>query len=339
LATQRAAGDREPKIERMEPSVSVILPVYNAAPFVTEAVASVDAQSWPDLRLVIVDDGSTDATPRRLAEIAEAWDRPTSEIEIVTQTNAGAGAARNTALSHAVGEFVVFMDADDVLHPGLIDRLVSALRADPAADLVFPDHRYIDASSAPTGFTGHSPPGRFEAVDLVIDNPIHSATGVMARRDAVVRSGGFDPTLRACIDLDLWVRIACLRPGNIVPVGEVLADYRKNEGQITSDWERMEAGWSRVVDKLAAAGRPLTDEEYRRARARSSLYWSAIAYEAGKYRDARRLIARAWVGDPLFAIRSPLARIRALACLASLLPAPIHDGLRARNHRRSRGAG
>jgi glycosyltransferase involved in cell wall biosynthesis len=245
------------------------------------------------------------------------------------QQNAGAGAARNTALDAATGDLVVFMDADDRLHPALVERLVGRLEDDPLADLVFPDHRYIDATDAPTGYSSHARADRFDGIDLMIDNPIHSATGVAVRRRAVERAGGFDPALPACIDLDLWVRIGLQRPGNIVALREVLADYRKRDGQITSDWRRMRRGWTMVAEKLAEAGRPLTRRELRRASAPRSLYWSSIAYEAGDHAAARRLVARVWISDPLYAARTPLARIRVLSCLATFLPRPLHDLLRA----------
>jgi glycosyltransferase involved in cell wall biosynthesis len=318
----------------MPSPVSVIMPAHNAGRYIEEAAASVKAQTWPDLELIVCDDGSTDDTPPRLAAIRGTWGGPGRGMTVIRQDNAGAGAARNTALAAATGEVVVFMDADDRLHPDLVARLVGRLRAEAGADLVFPDHRYIDAAGAEIGHCSRARSDRFDAIDLMIENPIHSATGVAVRRRAVDLASGFDPALPACIDLDLFVRIGLQRPGNIVAAREVLADYRKRDGQITSDWRRMRRGWTTVAGKLAEAGRPLTRDERRRARAPQSLYWSSIAYEAGDHAAARRLIATVWLRDPRYAARSPLARIRTLSCLASFLPRPVHHCLRDGFNRR-----
>ena len=312
--------------------VSVVMPARDVGRYVEEAVASVHAQTWGDVELIAVDDGSADGTGPILERAAASpgWSRPGRRLVLLRRGGGGAGAARNAGLGRASGGLVAFLDADDRWHLSLLERTVAALGADPGLVLAFPRLRYVDADGAPLGFESRPRARRFAPRDLMIDNPVHSATGVVVRRDAIEAAGGFDESLRSCIDLDCWVRLGAGREAPFGAVDAVLADYRKRPGQITGDWRRMEAGWRRVAEKLAAAGHPLSEPDLAAARTRRALYWSSIAYEAGDHAGARRLLAGIWRRDPGFALRSPLARIRTLAAAASLLPEPAHRWLRRR---------
>lgn len=320
-------------------SVSVIMPAYNVAGYVAEAMRSVEQQTWPRIHLIAIDDGSTDGTGDILESIATRWRGPDRKLELVRQANAGAAAARNTGLERVRSPLVAFLDADDRWHSELVSRLAATLDSQPDTDMTFPRYRYIDIEGAPIGVETRAPQTRFSGADLMIANPVHSATGVMLRAVAANQVGPFDTTLTACIDLDFWVRLAALRPRNIGLTDAVLADYRKRGGQITGDWRRMQANWERVLDKMARAGYGLTADQERRARARKSIYWATIAYQAGDYATTRRLMADSLRLDPSATLSDPFARIRLLAALASLLPERVHDGLRERfNARRSNRA-
>ena len=312
------------------PLLSVVMPAHDVAPFVAEAVRSVLRQSHPRIELIAVDDGSADGTGERLDALAAEWEGEGRRMVVRHQARRGAAAARDAALALASGPLVAFLDADDRWAPDLAERLTRALLADPALALVFPRWRYVDAEGRPTGTVSAPPAGRVGPADLLGDNPIHSATGVTLRREAAERAGGFDHALRACIDLDFWLRAAGAQEGAIACVPEAWADYRKRPGQITADWRRMERAWRRVVEKRAEAGHALAPAALSRARARACLYWSALAYEAGEHAAARRLLAEAWRRDPRFAASDPRARAHARALAASLLPAPWHAALRAR---------
>ena len=310
--------------------LSVILPAHDVAPFVAEAVRSVHAQSWPRIELLAIDDGSADGTGEVLEALAAGWRGEGRRMVVRRQANGGAAAARDAGLALATGALVAFLDADDRWHPDLASRLAARLAEDPALDLVFPRWRYVDASGAPLGIESAAPPGRVGLADLLGDNPVHSATGVMLRREAVERAGGHDPAMTACIDLDFWSRAIAGRGDAMACVPEAWADYRRRPGQITGDWRRMERNWTRLAGKLAAEGRGLDPAALRRARARASIYWSALAYQSGDHRASRRLIAAAWRGDPRFALGDRRVAVRTLAGAAALLPAPLHEAIRAR---------
>ena len=127
------------------PEVSVVLPMYNVARFVREAAESVLTQSWRDLELIAVDDGSTDSTAREIEEIGD------SRVVLLRQNHRGPAAARKTALGCARGRYIAFVDGDDVWLPGKLEQDVAYLDADPEANLVFSTMRMVDESRARPG--------------------------------------------------------------------------------------------------------------------------------------------------------------------------------------------
>jgi glycosyltransferase involved in cell wall biosynthesis len=321
-----------------EPLVTIVMPAHDVAAYVDEAVTSALRQSWPRLELICVDDGSRDGTAGRLEALAAQWRGPGREMTVLRQANAGAAAARNAGLARARGEYLCLLDADDRLAPDLVARTVGTLAADPALLLAAPLWRYVDEAGRPIGIV--SDPGglRHDAHGLVVRGPLHSATGVTVRAAAARRTGPFDTSLSGCIDLDWFVRLIAGHGAAAAVVPRPLADYRKRGGQITADWRRMEANWTRLLEKMEAAGHGLSARDLRRARARNLIYWASLAYQAGDYPAARRLTAESWALAPGAAARDPLARIRTLAALASLLPPPLHDRLRDRAGRRAHSA-
>ncbi|MEM7721277.1 MAG: glycosyltransferase family 2 protein [Pseudomonadota bacterium] len=313
-----------------EPLVSIILPAYNVADYVAEAVMSAHTQDWPRIELICIDDGSTDGTAAVLHRCADIWTTPDRVMQIVSQTNQGAASARNRGLEEAQGAFICFLDGDDVMQPKLITSMVDILRSDPSVQLAAPSLRYVDATGAPIGITSHHRKRRFNAQTLVVDGPIQSATGVTTTADAARRAGPFDTALRGCIDLDWFVRLLAETGGVAQIAPDLLADYRKRPDQITSEWRRMRENWEVVVAKMARAGHDLSPVQTRSARARNNIFWATVAYQSGEFSQARRLVWQAWRHAPGQTLRDAHARIRTLAVLASLLPASVHLALQRR---------
>ncbi len=116
------------------PTVSIILPTYNRAPFLTEAIRSIREQEFADWELIIVDDGSTDESPQLIERLIADIHQP---VHYVRQENKGAYGARNTGLDHATGKYVAFFDSDDQWLPHHLGDCVGALAANPAVDWVY----------------------------------------------------------------------------------------------------------------------------------------------------------------------------------------------------------
>jgi glycosyltransferase involved in cell wall biosynthesis len=181
------------------PSVSVVIPSYNAAAFLAEAVASVRAQTYPAAEVVVVDD----ASPDRSADVAESLG-----ARVVRQeANRGPSAARNRGVAVATGDVVAFLDADDAWLPWHLELCVAALGANPRAAV---------ACTEPIPW-GAQPPSRpaaprFEvpgdATLALLGESFVEQAGAVVRRAAVAEAGGYDESRRYAEDYDLWLRIA-----------------------------------------------------------------------------------------------------------------------------------
>jgi glycosyltransferase involved in cell wall biosynthesis len=184
----------------INPVVSVVIPCYNYARFLPDAVASLLAQSFEGWELIVVDDGSTDATPATAQQLmARHSDR---RIRLFQQPNAGPAAARNTGAGRAVGEYLLFLDADDMLAPTLLERTVAVLREQPAVGFVYTGMRLF-------GQDQHEWPSvPFDLALLTLDNYV--LPHALVRRAAWAHVGGFDAIHfpYGFEDWDFWLRVA-----------------------------------------------------------------------------------------------------------------------------------
>ncbi len=188
--------------------VSVIIPTFNRAAMVEAAVESVLAQAYRPLEVLVVDDGSTDDTRRRLARFGD-------EIRTLTQPNRGCAAARNRGAAESRGEYVAFLDSDDRFLPDKLERQVAALQRHPEADFcygpfqVYYDHRpQLRVLSAPPAGADFE---RLRAEYFL--NPTLSCTALMIRRRVFDELGGFDESLRLNEDGEFTQRLVIERTG------------------------------------------------------------------------------------------------------------------------------
>lgn len=214
-------------------SVTVIMPAYNAADTIAESIACVLEQTYAPIDLIVVDDGSTDAT----VAIVEQWiaDHP-SRIRLLHQNHKGPYPARNLALRSATGEFVAFLDADDTWTPDCIEKLVRAAQENHT-DAAYCGWQNVGPSASDT--TPYVPPAYEEGdpVDGFLRScpwPIHAA---VVRRAALTAIGGFSERMFTSMDYDLWLRLLA-HTRRLVRVPEVMAFYHWRGRQISSDRSR-----------------------------------------------------------------------------------------------------
>ncbi len=186
----------------MSRSVSVVIPTYNYAAFLPGAVEGVRAQEWDDLEIVVVDDGSTDETP----EVLEALARENRNFRWFRQENAGAAAARNRGIEEARGEFVAFLDADDLWLPGKLTAQFAALAERPAAAFSYTDVTLRHPNGTDEDLACGVPEQPL-LLQLLGGNLFATPT-VLARRECFREVGLFDASLRTGEDWDMWLRLA-----------------------------------------------------------------------------------------------------------------------------------
>jgi glycosyltransferase involved in cell wall biosynthesis len=204
------------------PLVTIVVPSYNADATVLETVESLLKQTYINLEIIVIDDGSKDQTGTVLKNIVS---KNASRLRYVKQDNAGQAAALNNGWSQANGSYLGYLSADDVLYPDAIDQLVGFLESHPSTWVVYPDYDLIDADSkvirkvtAPD----------FKAVDLVEKSICQPGPGALFRKEAFVRTSGWDQKLRLTPDFDFWLRVS--RHGEMARLAKNLAGFRVHEG-------------------------------------------------------------------------------------------------------------
>jgi glycosyltransferase involved in cell wall biosynthesis len=212
------------------PTVSIIIPAYNVAPYIAETLNSVIAQTYPSWEAIVVNDGSTDTL-----ELQRALAPFQSRITYISQENKGAGAARNAAIRVARGEWLAFLDGDDYWAASNLESQLTVLRR-RNLDMVWSDGIAVGNSSvAGTRISKLAPcVGEVTIEALILATVNIPNSGTMVRRSCVDAVGGIDETIRRGQDFDLWVRLlnSGVRAGYH---GESLLRYRMREGSLTGD--------------------------------------------------------------------------------------------------------
>jgi len=306
------------------PRVSVVIPTYNYARYVPEAIDSVLAQSFEELEVIVVDDGSTDQT----AEILRAFG---GQLRDIRQEHRGLSAARNTGIRAARGQYVAFLDSDDLWLPDKVSLQVARLDAEPEVGLVYGETLFFH-DSTPATLTLHSrfaphPSGRILSW-LVRGNVILSPTP-MVRRELFERVGLFDETLSACEDWDMWIRIA--RVCEIAYVDRVLAKSRQHQENMSLDSERLMTNGLRVLEKAFAAPDPSQEVHGLRRMAFGRRYadLGLHRFHTGRYEQARGDLIRAVTLDPRLLFYQNTAAVLSTCLLGSAAARKLHALKRA----------
>ena len=230
------------------PRVSITIPTFNCARFLGRAIGSAFAQSYTDYEIIVVDDGSTDDTRQVLAEFGD-------RIRYFYQTNGGLSSARNLALSQARGEFIAYLDADDLWYPHRLATQVAFLDAHKECGFVHSDVTIIDEADEVihhryNAETGREVPQGYCVLNLLRRCHVQVPT-VLERRECIERVGRFDGRLKTAQDYLHWIRIAM--DGMAVGyIAEPLAMYRRTTSSLSSSARRVLDDYRIIFEGLLA---------------------------------------------------------------------------------------
>jgi glycosyltransferase involved in cell wall biosynthesis len=278
----------------MEPRVSVVIPTYNHARFVSEAIDSALRQTTPPHEVIVVDDGSTDDTRARLIDHGDA-------VLPIFQTNAGVAVARNAGVARATGDLLAFLDADDTWLPTKLEQQLECILENPSLGLVHCGLEYTDGSGRRLARVLDGAAGRIASDMLLFSSTTVLGTGSSALIPRDVFEGldhGFDPRLPAAEDWDLAYRIAREYEVGFVP--EALVRYRLHDANRHNDARAFARGVLRTFDKAFQDPDPAVQRIRRRAyanvhmavaatflRARSPREFLRHGFESVLYRPAK----------------------------------------------------
>lgn len=231
----------------MEPLVSVIIPTYNRAKFVTEAVESVLNQTYSNIEIIIVDDGSTDNTREVLGEYQ-------GKIKYVYQNERGERSkARNDGFRHSRGEYIAFLDSDDLWLPTKIEKQVKVLNEEPDVAVVYVRVQFVDVNGDP--YRGEICWDALECrrkslyEDLMTHNVIGAPSAVMVRRSCLNSVGLFDESMVTCEDLDLWRRLA--QHCAFYKIDLPLVKFRVHTENTQGKFSMMAKGYETIMRKIS----------------------------------------------------------------------------------------
>ena len=238
--------------------VSIIIPTYNSARFIGEAIISVIGQDYDAWELIIVDDGSTDDTARVVAEFLAD-----TRISYVKKENSGVSHTRNFGAALAKGDYLCFLDADDFFYPANLSEKVRVLDQQPHVGLVHGDVNIINESGTPTGSYNTGLGGKDLHLDILLwqECVIPAPSSVMLRRDVFYTAGQWDPDFSTAADQDLFIAVA--RRHSIYRVSQVLSSYRIVNGSMSRVTRSFEKDHLAVYNK-AKKNNLFPDEHFER---------------------------------------------------------------------------
>ena len=284
------------------PLVTVVIPSYNAAATIDETLRSVRAQRHRNLEILVVDDGSADAT----AEIALRHQQEDGRVRVLKQKNGGVAKARNHGIAEAKGAFVAPVDADDLWEDGKIERQLRVLLdGGPKMALVYNWYAAIDENSIITSVSSTAAPEGMVFEEMLRSNFIGNGSTPLMRRDVVLACGGYDSGLHAqgaqgCEDLKLYLAIAEHHHFGVVP--DFLTGYRFTAGNMSSNGPRMIRSYELVTRPIAArydALRPVIDE----ATFYTLSWYAKNARRARNWSQAKELYGKMVMRYPLRTLR------------------------------------
>ena len=222
-------------------NISVIIPVFNGEATIKETINSILNQTFQDIEIIIINDGSTDATLETIKEISN------SRIKIFSYPNAGLSASRNRGISQAKGEYISFIDADDLWTPDKLELQWQALQDNPQAAVAYSWTDYIDESSK------FLKSGRRIKVNgdafskLLVTNFLENGSNPLISKKALEKVGGFDELLPVAEDKDMWLRLAANYEFVCVEKPQIL--YRSSINSLSSNLNKMEATSLKVIER------------------------------------------------------------------------------------------
>ncbi len=280
------------------PLVTVVMPSYNAKRFIGAAIESVIAQSYKNLEIILVDDGSTDGT----TAVVEQYCRKDSRIQLLRQQNEGVASARNRGIQSGRGEYIAPIDSDDIWHPSKIEAQVLALsQAGESVGLVYSWISLIDEKGRVVGLSRRSFEGNV-FVDLLYSNFVGTASSPMIPRRVFDEVGGYDVTHRqkeaqGSEDWDLYLKIAQRHDFRLIP--QALVGYRIHPNAMSTDYVSMERSWHLAVGRRGDTLPQSFNSLIRWSRSNYLYYLFGKASQQGRSEEALAYLFRSVAKDPV----------------------------------------
>ncbi|MCT7983244.1 glycosyltransferase family 2 protein [Laspinema sp. A4] len=315
--------------------ISVIVPVYNLEQYIVDTIQSVLAQTYKHFELIVIDDGSTDRT----AEICEQFQEP--KLKLIRQRNKGANAARNAGLRAAQGDYIAFLDGDDLWFPEKLAKHIEHLEQSPQVGISYSQSAFIDEAGNPMGLYQMPKLTDITVKDVLCRNPISNGSCAVLRKevfedikfqdDLYGTQDDFywDERLEGSQDLDCWFRIALQTDWKMEGISEILTLYRVNSHGLSAKLLKKQESWEQVIEKTRQYAPDAVAQWENPARAYHLRY---LARRAVTLKDGITALKLAWIAiatHPKMVLEEPKRTVVTLgaATVLSVLPKPIYQQL------------
>lgn len=226
------------------PLISVVIPAYNAQETIKETIESILNQTFSNFELIIINSSSTDATLEILSKIDD------SRIKVYNDSKANVAVNRNRGFNHAIGDFITFIDADDIWTSNKLEAQYNALIENPDTNVVYSWTNCIDESGKFLRKCSHVKWSGDVYSKFLLDDFIGSGSNVMIRRQAYIEVGGFDESLTNAQDTDMWLRLSARYNFAVVPEAQIL--YRIRNDSMSSNVVGLEKSNLTIIERAFA---------------------------------------------------------------------------------------
>lgn len=315
--------------------ISVIVPVYNLEQYMVDTIESVLAQTYQHFELIVIDDGSTDRT----AEICESFCEP--KLKLIRQKNKGANAARNAGLRVAQGDYIAFLDGDDLWYPKKLEKHIEHLEQSPKVGISYSQSVFINEAGEPMGLYQMPKLTDITVRDVLCRNPISNGSCAVLRKEVfegikfqdnlygIQQDFYWDERLQGSQDLDCWFRIALQTDWEMEGIPEILTLYRVNSKGLSAKLLKKQESWEQVIEKTREYAPEEVAQWENPARAYHLRY---LARRAVTLRDGMTALKLAWnaiATHPQMVLEEPKRTgvTLAAATVLSVLPKPIYQQL------------
>ncbi|MCG6137601.1 MAG: glycosyltransferase family 2 protein [Nostoc sp. LLA-1] len=277
------------------PKVSVIIPAYNAMQYLPETISSVLQQTFSDFEVLIIDDGSSDNIKEWVLNLTD------KRVKLISQTNQGVSVARNTGINQAKGEYIAFLDADDLWYATKLEKQIRCLDNNPEIGLVHSWMAVINEEGKATGkFMNSDAEG--DVWKQIVEKNTVACSSVMVRRCCFQRWGMFLPRQNECPvdveDWEMWIRIAAHYPFAVIK--EPLILYRQHTNSTSKNWRSIQTAYRIVIEKAFSTAPPellyLKKRSYGHANLR--LAWKCLENRERDYIQAQNFQQQALIYYP-----------------------------------------
>lgn len=244
------------------PLISVIIPVYNGQKTIRETILSVLNQTYKNLELIVINDGSLDLTLNVVYSIQD------SRLKVFSYAKSGVSISRNRGIEKASGQFISFLDADDIWTPEKLEKQLKALQANPQASVAYSWVDYIDENGEFFRHGNHISINGNAYEKMLIQNVLENGSNPLIRRQALINVGNFDPSLKFAEDWDMWLRLASCYDFVTVPHAHVL--YRMSFSSVSTNVLEMEKACLQFIEK--SFNNAPTSLQYLKRKSLTNLY-------------------------------------------------------------------